>query len=126
MDFDAVEAGGKRVSGRAAVLLDDGRNFLGLKRARRDARLEAGLGIRRSRGADRRRCHRQRAAGLQRWMRHAADMLELYEHPAAFGVNRLGHEPPSLDLRRCVEARGECIASPLRRDIGSFRDDQAG
>jgi hypothetical protein len=37
MDFDTIETGGERITRRLGVLLDDLRDFCGLKRLRRDA-----------------------------------------------------------------------------------------
>jgi hypothetical protein len=70
--------------------------------------------------------NRRPAAGLQRGMRHAPDMPELRKDPTTAGVDGLGHLAPSFYLRVIIEAWRESIASSLRGDIGSLRDNQPG
>lgn len=56
-------------------------------------------------------------------MRYAPDVPELRKDTAAAGMDGLRHLPPSLDLRLIVDARRECIAFALRRDVGSLSND---
>jgi hypothetical protein len=65
----------------------------------------------------------EHTAGLQRRMRYAPDVPELRKDTAAAGMDGLRHLPPSLDLRLIVDARRECIAFALRRDVGSLSND---
>ena len=57
-------------------------------------------------------------------MGHAAHVPELQEDPAAGRMNRSGHETPTFDLVRAVDARGERIALALRRYLRGLGHDQ--
>ncbi len=69
--------------------------------------------------------HRQRAVVKVR-VGHAAHVPELQEDPPAGGVDRIGHQSPSGDLLRAVDAGGEGIAFALGRDLGGLGHDQGG
>src|ERR1017187_5225741 len=124
MDFDAVEPGCQCVFCRAAIILDNSWDFAGFERPRCHARLKASFGIGGTLRAYCRRRDRQDTAWLQRWVRHASDMPELNKDVTATAVNGAGYASPCFDLRLAVDPRREGIASPLRGDIGPFRNDQ--
>src|SRR6185437_2530364 len=80
--LDAVETCRLGVGGSLPVLLDNSRDFRRLQRARRDVRLHAFERPGLSGGRNRRRRNRQRAVGLQRWVRDAPDVPQLQINPA--------------------------------------------
>jgi hypothetical protein len=124
VDFDAVETGRERVARGLLVGFDNRGDFIGLERARRFIRhnLAVGgrgleiIGDRNSRGRD-----RQRAAGLERGMRDAADMPELEENDRALGVDGIDDLLPAFDLRLAVNAGNIGMTETARHDGGSFR-----
>ncbi|MNO82941.1 hypothetical protein D3C76_742270 [compost metagenome] len=58
-------------------------------------------------------------------MGHSADMPDLQKNRSAAQVDSVGNQAPTLGLLRCINARSASIALAKRRDIGSFRNDQA-
>ena len=58
-------------------------------------------------------------------MRDAADMPELQEDDAAFGVHGIDHLAPALDLRLGIDAGFAGAAERSRGHRGGFGDEQA-
>ena len=126
MDLDAVEPGCLAVLRSLDVVGDDPRQLVAVQRPRRRDVLEAvrgeGLHIR----LHRRRRDRQRPARLQVGMRDPADMPELQEDLAAFGVDGVVDLLPGFHLLVGEDAGRPGVAAPFRRDVGRLGDDQAG
>ena len=129
MDLDAVEPGLHRVDGSLPKRLDDSLHFVGPERARRFIRHHLAVCRHRhhpaARNRHRRRCDRQRAAGLKRGMRDAADMPELEKDHAALGMNRIDDAPPTPDLLIGIDAGGRRIAASRHHDRRGLGDNQA-
>jgi hypothetical protein len=59
-------------------------------------------------------------------MRNAADVPELEDDAAAFGMHRVGHPPPRGDLLDGMNSRRIEVALGHRADLAGLGDDQAG
>ncbi len=125
VQFDAVEARRLGVGRRAAEVLHDPGDLLGLQRARGDERpLRPQQADRPFRG-DGAGPHR-RLAIQEIGVRDAADVPDLHEDPAAPVMHRLGHLLPALGLLGRPDAGDPFVADRLGRDRHAFADDQAG
>lgn len=75
---------------------------------------------------DRRRRDRGCAVRLQVRMGHAAHVPKLGEDHPAFGMHRIGHCAPAVDLRRGVDARGPGITLAAGLDLRALADHEPG
>ncbi|MNR20963.1 hypothetical protein D3C85_1378370 [compost metagenome] len=76
-------------------------------------------------GQQRRGGHRRGTAGLQRDMRHSADVPQLREDTPAGCMHGIGHASPTRDLFRAMDARRPGVALALLAHLGAFADDQS-
>ena len=124
MQLDPVEPRGLGVDRRAAEIGDDAGDLVELQGPGRDEGLKASRGHGAAGRLHRRGAHRQGAVRLQRGMGDSADMPGLEEDAPAPGMDRLGDQPPALDLLRRVDPGRAGIALALGRDLGALGDDQ--
>jgi hypothetical protein len=108
-----------------ARLADDGAD-LGDAQHARDHIVLLALGcVRRTTGRDQRRRDRQRTVE-EIGMRDAPHVPELAEDPPAGAVHAVGDATPTLDVRRCVDARCSEPTARRLRDRRRLRDEQTG
>ena len=124
MDFDAVEARALGILRRAAVLLDDTRNF----REIQCAWCHEGLWTRKRHrfpgGPNGRGRHRQFALRQQGGMRNAPDVPQLQKDVPAPRVHGSGDHLPARHLCLGMDARCGGIAVPQRADGRCLADNQ--
>jgi hypothetical protein len=126
VNLDAVEAGSKRILRRLPIGVDNAGNLRRLERARRLVRHRLAVGGPGFQVCDRyrRRRDRQRAARLERGMRHAPDMPELQKNDSAPGVNGVDHLAPARDLLLGIDAGHTGAAEPGFHHRRRFGDQQ--
>jgi hypothetical protein len=127
--LDPVEPGVDRAAGGGHKILRHAAHFVGRQRTRHAGCDGAGLAILADRidgGAGHlTRRYRGDIAWLDRDMRHAPDVPELCEYPAALVMHRLGNGAPALGLFVGVQARSIEIATSFVGDRQALGDDQA-
>ena len=131
VNFHAIKTRSDGIQGSLAKVGHHLRDFIGFKRAGRGAidhasvassvRCQPDLSFKRHS----RRCHRQRATMKVR-VRHAPGVPDLQEYLATFGMHRLSHQLPAVNLRGGINAWRVGITLALRRNVGGLGNHQAG